>query len=335
MPGHDIICIGASAGGIEALTTLCALLPADLPAGVFVVQHVSPQSPGLLAGILDRAGALPAALAVDDEPVHPGRIYIAPPDRHLLVEPGRVRVAKGPRENNSRPAVDPLFRSAALAYGTRVVGVVLSGSLDDGTAGLRAIKSRGGVSVVQDPEEALWRGMPESALLYAHVDHCLPLAELGPLLARLAAEPATPEAPAASETLLTELAAVRMETKGVGPIDRVGVRTPYTCPHCRGSLWELRDGELLRYRCHTGHAFTNEFLRRLQDEDAENALWAALRAIEEQIALFKRLAARADEQHHGSIADRFRLRSQERERDAEALRAMLRWSGDTSTLRPG
>lgn len=195
--GHDIIVIGASHGGIEALSLLMGTLPADLAASVFVVQHVSPQVPSHLPEILSRRGSLPASHPHDGEEFQPGRVYIAPPDRHLLVEDGRVRVGRGPRENLFRPAVDVLFRSAALAHGPRVIGVVLTAALDNGTAGLWAVKHHGGIAVVQDPSEAQHASMPESALEYVDVDHCLPVAEMGPLLGRLAREEAPAADPAA------------------------------------------------------------------------------------------------------------------------------------------
>ena len=185
MAGHDIIVIGGSAGGLEAMNAIVGGLPADLPAAVFVVLHTSPHSPGLLPEILNHRGPLPAAHARDGEPVTPGRIYVAPPDHHLLLEAGRVRVTRGPKENRFRPAVDPLFRSAALAYGPRVVGVVLSGWLDDGAAGLWAVKVRGGVAVVQDPDEAFARSMPESAMRQTRVDYRLRVADIAPTLAQV------------------------------------------------------------------------------------------------------------------------------------------------------
>jgi two-component system chemotaxis response regulator CheB len=189
MPGHDIIVVAASAGGVETLCKLASGLPPDLPAAVFVVLHIPPHATSFLPSILSRAGPLPAAHPNDGQAIEHGRIYVAPPDSHLLVKRGHIHLGHGPRENGHRPAADPLFRTAARAYGPRVVGVVLSGNLDDGTAGLLAVKVRGGVAIVQDPSEALYSGMPASASENVAVDWVLPVSEMAALLARLALEP--------------------------------------------------------------------------------------------------------------------------------------------------
>src|SRR5256885_4553560 len=178
MPGHDIVVVGTSAGGVEALATLVSTLPPRLPAAIFVVLHISAHSPSFVPDILDRSGLLETVQASDGMEIKHGRIYVAPPDHHMLVGHGNVRVVRGPKENRHRPAVDPLFRSAALAYGPRVVGVILTGALDDGTAGLRAVKRCGGLAVVQDPRDALFPSMPQSALQHVRVDHCLSVGEI-------------------------------------------------------------------------------------------------------------------------------------------------------------
>ena len=184
----DIIVVGASAGGIEAVRTLIGALPADLSASLFIVVHTSPEAPGMLADIFNRSGKLPATHATDGERIQKGRIYVAPPDRHLLVEPNRVRVTRGPKENRFRPAVDPLFRSAAQTYGPRVAGIILTGYMDDGTAGLWTVKQLGGTAIVQDPADALVPFMPLNAMTHVKVDYCLPLEEIASLLVRLTTE---------------------------------------------------------------------------------------------------------------------------------------------------
>ncbi|MCU0518702.1 MAG: chemotaxis protein CheB [Oscillatoria sp. Prado101] len=189
MPGHDIIVIAASAGGVEALTKLASGLPKNLPAALFVVLHIPPQADSVLPRILSRTGTLPASHPIDGQTIERGRIYVAPPDRHLLLGRGHIHLAKGPKENGHRPAADPLFRTAAQAYGRRVVGVVLSGNLQDGTAGLQAVKMRGGVAIAQNPAEALYSGMPRSACQNVAVDGVLPVSEIAAVLVRLASEP--------------------------------------------------------------------------------------------------------------------------------------------------
>ena len=261
MHGRDIIVVGASAGGVEALSGLAESLPADLPAAVFVVLHLPPDARSLLPQILDRAGPLPAAHPADGAPIEHGRIYVAPPDHHLLVHRGTVRVVRGPRENGHRPAVDPLFRTASLAYGARVAGVVLSGALDDGTSGLIVIKRRGGISIIQDPAEAAFPSMPVSALENDHVDYSLPAAEIGPLLAELARTPVQEEGgtDVPNETH-REAAMAELQSGAVHDPNRPGTASGFTCPECHGALWELQEDGLLRFRCRVGHAFSAESL---------------------------------------------------------------------------
>src|SRR5690348_4386832 len=226
-PGHDIIVVGASTGGVEALAQLASDLPETLPAAVFVVLHLPPQAPSHLPQILARYGPLPASQPRDGEPIHHGRIYVAPPDFHLMVERGRVRVVRGPRENRHRPAIDPLFRTAALAYGPRVIGVILTGALDDGTAGLYAVKQRGGVAVVQDPRDALIDSMPRNALEYVAVYHCLPLREIAAPLTRLAHKPAPPEKKPASAQILVEAAIDEAKETTMGEDNPIGTLSAF------------------------------------------------------------------------------------------------------------
>ncbi len=330
MPGHDIVVIGASAGGVEALLTLVKTLPRDLPAALFVVLHVPPDGTSALPNILAAAGALPAAHPRDGEPIEHGRIYVAPPDYHLLIEPGHVRLSRGPRENRYRPAVDPLFRSAARAYGPRVIGVVLSGMLDDGSAGMIALARRGGIGIVQEPGDALFPGMPQSAISNDSPAHILPIAEIGPLIARLVREPARAvgnrEAPRAMEMEVKD-AVLDMET--INDPDKPGTPSVFGCPECGGVLWEMQENAMLRYRCRVGHAYTADSLIAEQSLHLEAALWAALRGLEEKAALVHRLAERAGERGHTLLAHRYAEQEQDALQHATVIRGLI-MRGDSS-----
>jgi two-component system chemotaxis response regulator CheB len=324
MSGRDIIVVGASAGGVEALTALVAGLPPDLPAAVFVVLHLPAEGRSMLPGILARVGPLPADHPREEEPLVHGRIYVAPPDHHLIVQRGTVRLARGPRENLHRPSIDVLFRTAARAYGPRVVGVVLSGTLDDGTAGLLSIKSRGGVAIVQDPDEALFAAMPASARDHVDVDYCLPVAQMGQVLATFAREPVGEErAPAASQEMEMESDMAELQVSALHDDDRPGRVSGFSCPECHGVLWEVQDGELLRFRCRVGHALSVDTLLAEQSEELEAALWAALRALEEQAALTRRLADRGRERGRTALVARFEERAEQAQSRATLIRQAL------------
>ena len=322
MPDHDIVVVGASAGGVEALVGMAASLPADLPAAVFVVLHVPSTGTSALPGILSRSGPLPAGHVKDGEPIEHGRIYVAPPDHHLLVVAGHVHLTRGPHENGHRPAVDPLFRSAAREYATRVVGVVLSGALDDGTAGLVAIKSQGGVTVVQDPEDALYPGMPASALEHAEVDHVLPAASIGALLARLATEPAGEPTGPAPTVMKVEVDVERFSLEAI-EADHPGDPSGFSCPDCNGVLWAIQDGGMQRFRCRVGHAWSPESLLTRQSDSLEAALWIALRSLEERAALARRLAEPARRRGHRITATRFEEQATEAQQAARVVRELL------------
>lgn len=322
MGTRDIIVVGASAGGVEALSRLAAGLPPDLPAAVFVVLHVPPYATSVMPRILSRAGPLPALHARDGEPIRHGRIYVAPPDYHLLISDGVVHLSHGPRENGHRPAIDPLFRSAAAAYGPRVVGVVLTGSLDDGTAGLAVIKQRGGVAVAQDPEDALYPSMPASAIENVAVDEVLPLEQIPPLLVRLAREPVMEEAAPPPDPVMMEDEIVKLDMDAVESTDWRGEPAEFACPSCGGALWEP-DGEPLQYRCRVGHAWSPDSLLVGQKANLEDALWMALRAIEEQRALSERLAERARRRGQKRAAVRFAEQATGAQRRAALIREVL------------
>ena len=322
MPDHGIVVVGASAGGVEALVDLAASLPSDLSAAVFVVLHLPATGTSALPEILSRHGPLPAAHVRDSEPIQPGRIYVAPPDHHVLVRTGHVHLSRGPRENGHRPAIDPLFRSAAREYATRVIGVVLSGALDDGTAGLLAIKSRGGIAVVQDPEDALYPGMPGNALQQAQVDHVLAVASMGKLLTRLLADLAEPPADPAPTGMRVE---VEMEGFSMEAFEgnHPGRPSGFSCPDCHGVLWQIKDGGLERYRCRVGHAWSPEGLLTQQSEALEAALWVALRSLEERAALARRLAEPARRRGHAITATRFAEQAAEAQQAARLVRDLL------------
>jgi two-component system chemotaxis response regulator CheB len=324
VPNHDIIVVGASAGGVDALQQLVRGLPADLPAALFVVLHVPPHGPSVLPRILSRAGALPAIHPRDGELIRPGTIYVAPPDYHLLVKPDHVRLTRGPRENGHRPAADPLFRTAAVSYGPRVVGVVLSGVLDDGTAGLAVIKQAGGVAVVQDPADALYAGMPQSALENVAVDYSLPVADLPALLARLAAEPAVSErGKGLTPSEITEADMAQPENDAVPSGQHPGTPSVFGCPECGGTLWELHDNQLLRFRCRVGHAWSADTLLAEQSDNLEAALWSALRALEEQASLAKRMMERAEKRGHEHAVAAFGEQAQDALANAAVIRELL------------
>lgn len=330
MPTHDIIVVGASAGGVEALMTLVGGLPEDLPAAVFVVLHISPEASSVLAKILQRAGQLPAHTAEDGAPIRRGHIYTAPPDHHLLLTEQAMRVVRGPHENRHRPAIDPLFRTAALAFGPRVVDVVLSGALDDGTAGLLAIKRRGGIAIAQDPATALFPGMPQSACTYVDLDWCLPIPDIAARLTELAttevqmAEGAFP----VTDDMQFEADLVGLDPAASAATQHPGTLSSYTCPECNGPLWEIQDGELLRFRCRVGHAFTAETMMAGQADVIEEALWVALNTLEESTQMYQRMADDAQRRNLGVLAKRFVRHLEETKRRAKIIRHALRLGKD-------
>jgi two-component system chemotaxis response regulator CheB len=328
MQGHDIIVIGFSAGGIEPLLQLVADLPSDLPAALFVVHHFPANSISALPSILTRTAYLPVRNARDREPIVPGYIYVGRPDRHLLLMHGRIRLTSGPREHGNRPALDPLFRSAARSYGSRVIGVILSGTLDDGTVGLHAIKAAGGLAVVQDPEQAAYPGMPSSAVEHVEVDHVVAAAEMGALLTRLTREPALPQPALVLDQLDPELDPDLPEPAVVGTValrmpTLPGIPSTLTCPECGGLLFEEDEAGLLHFRCHVGHAFSEETLMAVQAHALEGALWAAVRALEEKAELGRRLAERAAAHGWKKSATRFEHAARDAEEGSSMIRGTL------------
>lgn len=322
--GRDIIVIGTSAGGLEALDQLIRQLPKDIPAAIFIVQHLAPEVSGEhLIHRLGRNKAFECKLATDGESFRPGRIYIAPSDNHLLIKGKQLLVTKGARENRHRPGIDPLFRSAAVTHGPHVIGVVLTGMLDDGTAGLIAIKKCGGVTVVQDPDEATYPAMPQSALANVRVDHCVRLAVMGKLLDTLSREPAGERKPILDD-VKTEARIAERVLSDVKAVNGLGDLVPYNCPNCSGVLWEMHDEGVRRFRCHTGHAFTTASLLVSQTEKIEETLWMSLRMFEERKNLLNSMPA---SKGAGGVATAERVR--EAEGHIERIRAILRAPGVT------
>jgi two-component system chemotaxis response regulator CheB len=307
---------------VEALSKLAVQFPDDLLATVFIMQHISATADGVLAQILDRAGPLPATIAQDGETFQQAHIYVAPPDHHLLIQEGYLRVTRGIRENRVRPAIDPLFRSAAVVYGARVVGVILSGLQDDGTAGLLAVKRSGGVAMVQEPTDALYPEMPRSALHYVEVDHCLPVSKMGAVLYRLTREiaEATPVIP---RDIIAEAEIVEHPTNTVNREEELGSLVPLTCPDCGGPLWELHNASLQRYRCRLGHAFTATSLLGGQSEIIEAALWTAVRTMEERAHMFTVLAHGRREHGQEKLAERYAAQAMELAAHAKHIRQIL------------
>lgn len=288
--GRDIIVIGASAGGLDALEQLVAGLPADIPASLFIVHHLSPLMTGeVLIARMGKHDHFEPKLATDRERFRPGRIYVAPPDRHLLIKEDHMLVTRGARENRYRPAVDPLFRSAAVAHGPRVIGVVLTGMLDDGTAGLVAIQKCGGVTVVQDPAEAEYPAMPQSALDNLQVDHCVELRAMGELLDRLSREPAGKKKPVPADVQAEAEIAERVLSEAA-ELESLGEPVPYTCPDCGGVLWQMEPVGDGRFRCHTGHTFNAPTLLAGQTAQIEETLWTSLRMFEERKNLLRHMS---------------------------------------------
>lgn len=331
MAVHDIVVVGFSAGGIDPLLRLVGNLPADFPGAVFVVHHFPPRSVSALPSILKRATTIGVAQAVDREPILPGRIYVARPDQHLLLEAGRVRLTHGPREQGHRPAIDPLFRSAAHAYGARVAGVILSGTLDDGTAGLMEIKAHGGVALVQQPEEASYPGMSLSAIRNVPVDYVASAQELAKILDRLARGHEQSSAPSADFDAHSFDPAVHRDTPDPAVAGSASLRHPeelggaatMVCPECGGVLFESERGEFLHFRCHVGHAYSEEALFASQSRALEGALWSAVRALEEKADLSRRLSERSGRRGLPRAAAQFEASAREAERGSALIRQSL------------
>jgi two-component system chemotaxis response regulator CheB len=357
MPNRNIVVVGASAGGVEALVQLFNALPADLPAALFVVLHVPAYGKSVLPHILNRSCSLKALHPRNGELIQQSHIYIAPPDYHLLIHANQIQLEHGPRENGHRPAVDVLFRSAAVSYRQRVIGIILSGMLDDGTVGLKLIKDRGGIALVQNPEEALFDGMPRSAIANVAVDDVLKLDDIAHCLSELvvqqleeqqlenpqllvqnleqqsssqplggndcSANNALNEKAPMPEEFEIEAQLVAQEKAAIEQGKRPNSASSFTCPDCGGVLWEVRDGDLLRFRCHIGHSYSlNSFIAG-HNNAVETALWSAVRSLEEKAALARRMATAARENHRVKSANQFEERAEEAEQQAAIVRQVV------------
>jgi two-component system chemotaxis response regulator CheB len=319
MEHHRVIAIGGSTGAIEALRTICANLPADLPAAVFIVVHVGTEGRDLLAGILDGLCPLPVQTARDGQDVQPGHVYVAPADHHLLVIDSVIRLGRGPRENMTRPAIDPLFRSVGESYGPRAIGLVLTGKLNDGASGLADLKRCGGVTVVQSPTDALAPDMPLGALQASDIDYRASLADLGPLLATLAAEEPGPRT-AVPRRIALEIDIALGRPCLTRTIAQMGRPVALTCPQCAGVLSEIDAGLPLRFRCQVGHAFTAEVVADTHQNEVDDAIVVALRVIEERAYLVERMAQDAERSNRPRSASDFFAKAQELRGHADVLR---------------
>jgi two-component system, chemotaxis family, protein-glutamate methylesterase/glutaminase len=321
MPNR-IVVIGASAGGVRALQVLAAQLAPDFAAPILAVQHVG-SYPSVLPSLLSRQGPLPAAHAVDGQPLVAGQITIAPPDHHMLVERDVIRLTRGPKEHHARPAIDPLFRSAALNWGPAAIGVVLTGLLDDGTPGLQAIKQAGGTVVVQDPEDAESPSMPVHALRHVAVDHKVPLAAMGKLLTHLVATVTVAAPKDKSLVTLLEQKIMLREGDPLEHLREIGSPSTFVCPDCQGTLFEIADMDPRRFRCHTGHAYTLLSLHHAQSEATDDALWGAVRALQEKEHLLKAMAESHSRPSQGADAERLQKEAEKVSRHAQTLRLLI------------
>jgi two-component system chemotaxis response regulator CheB len=331
---HDIIVLGASAGGIPPLEQLLQALPADLPAALFVVVHRNADAlDDVMLWTLQRKTALRCVVPRHGEPIRPGSVYVAPADRHMLLKEDHILITQGPRENYFRPSIDTTFRSAAVAYGPRVVGIILSGMLQDGTAGMEAIKRCGGLCVVQKPEDAEFSSMPRSVLTNLDVDYSVAVSEMGIVLTDLVQRPADPTLTLPEDLLLEARIAARYINnrnsisrmdieQTTKELDQLGNRSPLSCPECGGALWRMKEGSQDRYRCHLGHALNAESMLLRNRESLEETLWVALRTLEERKYVLTTLAEEMAERH-GEKAAAYRERADELHMHVERIRQVL------------
>jgi two-component system chemotaxis response regulator CheB len=316
---HHIIVIGASAGGVETLKQLIQGLPQSIPATIFVVLHISPHAPSILPQILSRVTRIPVSHARHLERFEQGHIYVAPPDQHLLLTKQHIKLSRGPKVNASRPAIDALFQSAAHIFGGNVIGVVLTGMLADGSIGLQKIKQAGGKAIVQDPQDAIFPSMPQHAINTTAIDYILPIAQIAPQLMELV------NMPVEEARVMPDKTNNHQDDNANEHVDVYtrGKPSTYVCPECGGVLAEFENGDALHFECRVGHAYSAESLFAIQSEAVEDALWMALRALEEGSSYTQRMAAQARENKHTVVEERFKAKLAEYERQADVLRQLL------------
>ncbi len=321
MQNRDVVVIGGSLGGPRAVRELLCGLEEEIRAAIFVVLHTHPDSPRLLAGMLADSCALRVDYARDGDPVDHGRVYVAPPDHHMVLEAGRVGLNRNARENRSRPAIDPLFRSASRSYGARVVGVLVTGMLDDGVQGLWFVRRRGGVTIVQDPGDAEEGDMPSAAIAEGVADHVAPLREIPALVNRLVREPVStsevgPGGPDVQDS----------ESMNIGDLHPPALKVPpapLTCPECNGALWIDGQSKPVRYKCHVGHQFSEHTLEAAKRDELESALWTALRVLKENSAMYGSMIDRARKSGRLEDAERFEMARAEMQRRIDIVRDVL------------
>lgn len=319
---NRVILLGGSSGGVKAAGEVLSGLESDFPAAVIIVLHLHDGTSPSLRSTFASASPLPVDLAAEGDSISSGRIYIAPPDHHLLVRNGSIHLNRGPRVNMTRPAIDLAFRSAAVACGSNTVGIVLSGMLDDGVAGLEAVRRCGGIGVVQDPADALYPELPENVLSYTDVDHILPASRMGELLNKLAKTSGKKKKAIPPELKLENELDMKF-TQELPSLDRVGGQVPLVCPECKGPLWEIRKSVPPRFRCHIGHGFTLRTLRKSQDEQLEKILLTTFRSLEEKAQTQERMAESHQQNGQERMAQSCRRRASATRLQADRLHSML------------
>lgn len=322
MANHDVVAIGTSAGGVDALLYLAKQFPRDFPAAVLITIHLPSDFRSGLDQILARAGRLPVSFASEGEPLKPGRIYLAPPERHLLAEGEHLTLGTGPLENWARPAIDPMLRSVAVCCGPHAIGVVLTGTMDDGASGLHAISECGGIAVVQDPNDAAFPEMPLRALNQANPQYVVSLSEMPSLLESLVHQPSGDPMPI-PERLRFDVKVAKGEGSSMEELEHIGRRSVLSCPECGGVMWEIEEGDLIRYRCHVGHALSSQAMSDGITDKVREALYVALRALDEQAALSDKLLTRASAQGRNRMAEVWARKKEETNRQRNVIQKTI------------